>query len=73
MKNIMHPGQYLKTKYIDTQQKTIKSLANELDITPKKLSNFIKGKQSITYDLSIKLADIFNTTSEFWMTLQLNY
>ncbi|KPA19731.1 hypothetical protein MHK_000054 [Candidatus Magnetomorum sp. HK-1] len=35
MKNIMHPGQYLKTKYIDTQQKTIKSLANELDIAPK--------------------------------------
>jgi len=70
---IMHPGQYLKTKYIDPQQIKIKALANELNISTKKLSNFIKGKQSITYDLSLKLADIFNTTSEFWMTLQLNY
>ncbi|KPA12376.1 Addiction module antidote protein, HigA, partial [Candidatus Magnetomorum sp. HK-1] len=74
MKNkSMHPGQILKTKFIDSDQITIKDLAEKLDISTQKLSKIIKGNQSITYDLSLKLADIFYTPPEFWILLQLQY
>ncbi|KPA13733.1 Addiction module antidote protein, HigA, partial [Candidatus Magnetomorum sp. HK-1] len=74
MKNqSMHPGQILKTKFIDPDQIKIKDLAEKLDISTQKLSKIIKGNQSITYDLSLKLADIFYTPPEFWILLQLQY
>ena len=74
MKNVkIHPGKILKTKYIDPHQISVKALADKLNISLKKLMSIIKGKQSITYDLSLKLANIFETSSEFWILLQLQY
>ena len=69
----LHPGQILKTRYIDPGQISVKALAKQLGISSQKLSNIIKGKQSISYDLSLKLAEIFNTAHEYWILLQLQY
>ena len=69
----MHPGQILKTTFIDPEKISKKVLAQQLNISAQKLSKIIKGQQSITYDLSLKLADIFSTPPEFWVSLQLQY
>ncbi|KPA10841.1 Addiction module antidote protein, HigA, partial [Candidatus Magnetomorum sp. HK-1] len=72
-KKSMHPGQILKTTFIDPEKISKKVLAQQLNISAQKLSKIIKGQQSITYDLSLKLADIFSTPPEFWVSLQLQY
>ena len=73
MKNPVHPGIILKKVYIGSQSLSIKELSKELDISQKILNRFIKGKQSLTSDLSIKLSIYFQTTPELWLQLQLNY
>jgi len=50
----MHPGQILKTKFIDPEQISTKDIAEQLDISTQKLSKIIKGKQSITQKLSYR-------------------
>ncbi len=47
-KQSMHPGQILKTTFIDPQKISTKTLAHQLDISTQKLSKIIKGQQSIT-------------------------
>ncbi|KPA13406.1 Addiction module antidote protein, HigA [Candidatus Magnetomorum sp. HK-1] len=72
-KQSMHPGQVLKKTFIEPEKISIKVLSKQLDISTQKLSKIIKGQQSITYDLSLKLADIFPTPPEFWVLLQHQY
>lgn len=73
MSQVEHPGQILKNKYIETDQISVKDLAKQLNISYQKLSTIIKGKQSISYDLSLKLAKIFDTEPEYWFLHQLQY
>jgi len=72
-KQSMHPGQILKTTFIEPDKISKKALAKQLDISAQKLAKIVKGQQSITYDLSLKLADIFHTPPEFWTLLQHQY
>ena len=72
-KQSMHPGQVLKKTFIEPEKISIKVLSKQLDISTQKLSKIIKGQQSITYDISLKLADIFTTPPEFWVLLQHQY
>lgn len=74
-----HPGELIR-ETIDgireeTGQKlTIGEVAEGLGITRKTLSAIINGKQSITPEMSVRLAAGFaNTTAEFWLSVQENY
>ncbi|MBF0449888.1 MAG: HigA family addiction module antidote protein [Candidatus Magnetomorum sp.] len=74
MKRIsMHPGQILKKLYIDPQNLSISELSSMLGMKPSAVSRLIKGQHSFTSELSLKLAHIFQTTPEFWLSLQMNY
>jgi addiction module HigA family antidote len=72
-KQSFHPGRILKTTFLDPENISVKELANQLDISAQKLSKIIKGKMSITYDLSLKLGNVLHTPPEFWVMLQLQY
>jgi addiction module HigA family antidote len=52
---------------------TIEEVAKGLKMTHKALSVIINGKQSITPEMTLKLAKGFNTTPEFLMHAQENY
>jgi addiction module HigA family antidote len=74
-----HPGELIRETLDgireETGQKlTIGEVAEGLGVTRKTLSAIINGKQSITPEMSIRLATAFaNTTPEFWLTVQENY
>ena len=55
--NDLHPGQILKQLYIDPNHLSVKDLSKQLDMKYARLSKVIKGQQSITSELSLKLAD----------------
>jgi len=71
--NDLHPGQILKQLYIDPNHLSVKDLSKQLDMKYATLSKVIKGQQSITSELSLKLAHRFSTSPEFWLTLQMNF
>ena len=48
-------------------------LAIRLGVTPKHVSNIIKGIAPITYDTALKLEDVIGPSAEFWMNLETNY
>lgn len=74
-----HPGELIKETLDgireETGQKlTIGEVAEGLGVTRKTLSAIINGKQSVTPEMSIRLATAFaNTTPEFWLSVQENY
>jgi addiction module HigA family antidote len=48
-------------------------LARQIDVPANRISQIINGKRAITGDTALRLAHWFNTTPEFWVTLQAAY
>lgn len=68
-----HPGNIIKEDYLLPLSITIKDMAEGLGISRKTLSKIINERGAITPDMALRLSRAFDTTPDFWLTLQKNY
>ena len=64
-----HPGYYLK-EIVEDSGLTQEDFAKRLDTTPKNLSILIRGEQSLSVDISMKLSRMLGTSITYWLNLQ---
>lgn len=67
-----HPGYYIK-EVVSTSGLTQEDFAKRLDTTPKNLSLLIRGEQSLSLDLAMKLSRLLGTSVKYWLNLQNAY
>lgn len=67
-----HPGYYIK-EIIDESGLTQEDFAKRLDTTPKNLSYLIRGEQSLSIDIAVKLSRMIGTSVAYWLKLQNSY
>ena len=67
-----HPGYYIK-EIVDESGLTQEDFAKRLDITPKSLSLLVRGKQSLSIDIAMKLSHTIGTSVNYWLNLQNAY
>lgn len=67
-----HPGYYIK-EIVDESGLTQEDFAKRLDTTPKNLSLLIRGEQSLSIDIAMKLARMIGTSVSYWLNLQSSY
>lgn len=67
-----HPGYYIK-ELVDDSGLTQEDFAKRLDTTPKNLSLLIRGEQSLSLDLAMKLSRMLGTSTEYWLNLQTKF
>ena len=67
-----HPGYYIK-EIVDESGVTQKDFAKRLGTTPKKLSLLIRGEQSLSIDIAMKLSRMLGTSVNCWINLQNSY
>ena len=67
-----HPGYYIK-ELVDESGLTQEDFAKRLDTTPKNLSLLIRGEQSLSIDIAMKLSRMIGTTVNYWLNLQNAY
>ena len=67
-----HPGYYIK-EIIDESGLTQRDFAYRLDTTPKNLSLLIRGEQSLSIDIAMKLSRMMGTSVSYWLNLQNAY
>jgi addiction module HigA family antidote len=66
------PGEILEEEFLVPLEMTQKQLALKMDWDPSHLNLLIRGKRGVTAQTALKLARVFKTTPEFWMSLQSN-
>lgn len=71
-KMAFHPGYYIQ-ELVENSGLTQEDFAKRLDTTPKNLSLLIRAEQSLSIDIAIKLARLFDNSVEFWLNLQSTY
>ncbi len=67
-----HPGYYIK-EIVDDSGLTQEDFAKRLDTTPKNLSLLIRGEQSLSIDIAMKLSRMLGTNVSYWLNLQNAY
>ena len=67
-----HPGYYVN-EAVEASGLTQADFARRLDTTPKNLSLLIRGEQSLSLDMAMKLSRMMDTSVEYWMNLQIAY
>ena len=67
-----HPGYYIK-EIIDESGLTQRDFAYRLGTTPKNLSLLIRGEQSLSTDIAMKLSRMLGTSVSYWLNLQNAY
>lgn len=67
-----HPGYYIK-EIVEESGLTQGDFAKRLDTTPKNLSLLIRGEQSLSIDIAMKLSRITGTSVNYWLNLQNAY
>lgn len=69
----VHPGECLREDYLIPLGMSANALAKELHVPTPRINDIVRERRGITADTAMRLARYFDTTPQFWMTLQSEY
>ncbi len=69
----IHPGEIIKEEYLKPLSMSVNSLAVALRVPASRINDVVRQKRGVSIDTALRLARYFNTTSQFWMNLQISY
>jgi addiction module HigA family antidote len=64
------PGEILLHEFLNPLALTQVQAARRMGIPLNRLNEIVRGKRGVTADTALRLADLCNTSPEFWMNLQ---
>lgn len=73
MHNPAHPGQVLRTGYLEATGFTLTEIAQRLGVARNTLSELVNGRRGVSVEMALRLAAAFGTTPQFWLDMQRTY
>jgi addiction module HigA family antidote len=67
----VHPGEILKTEFMEPMKITVYRLAKNLEFPG--IYDIVREKRAITADTALRLGKYFGLPAQFWMNLQTDY
>lgn len=69
----VHPGEVLKDEFMDPLALSVAALARAIGVSPRRISEIVRGRRGIRAETALRLARYFNTDARSWMNLQARY
>jgi addiction module HigA family antidote len=69
----IHPGNILKSEFLDPLGITPHRLSRELHVSAPRVNDIILERRGITADMALRLGRFFGTTENLWLNLQAEY
>jgi addiction module HigA family antidote len=66
-----HPGDILKTRFLQPLHLTQVAAAERLGIPLQRLNEIVRRRRGVTPDTALRLARLFGNSPGFWLNLQL--
>jgi addiction module HigA family antidote len=73
MHNPAHPGEIVREECLKPLGLTVTAAAEALGVTRKALSDLLNGHTGISPDMAIRLEQVFGSTADTWLRLQMQY
>ncbi len=65
-----HPGELLREEVLPAAGITATQLAQRMGIAPRTVTALLQEKRGVTPDLAHRLARVFHTTPDLWLSMQ---
>jgi addiction module HigA family antidote len=69
----IHPGEILFEDFMTPLGLSQYRLAQDIGVTPIRISQIVHGQRAITVDTAMRLARYFGTSAAVWLRLQVRY
>ena len=73
MHNPPHPGEFIRATYIEPFDISIRSLAENLGVSPSTLTRIISQRSGISPEMALRLSKALDRSPESWLAMQHNY
>jgi antitoxin HigA-1 len=69
----IHPGEVLLEDFMKPLGLTQYRLAQDIGVTPIRISQIVHGQRAISVDTAMRLARYFGTSAAVWLRMQVRY
>lgn len=69
----VHPGEILREEFMGPLGLSMNRLALDLRVPATRIAEIVHERRAITPGTALRLARLFGTTPEFWLSLQTHY
>jgi len=73
MHNPPHPGEFIQATYIEPFDMSIRSLAENLGVSPSTLTRIINRRSGVSPEMALRLSKALGRSPESWLAMQHNY
>ena len=73
MHNPPHPGEFIKTVYLEPFAVSARQLAGSLEVSPSTLARVLKGASGISPEMALRLSRVLGRSPESWLAMQDKY
>lgn len=68
-----HLGEMLKEEFLIPLNLTQKELADSIQVPYQRINEIVAGKRGVTPSPALRVAKYFETSVDFWLSLQINF
>ena len=73
MHNPPHPGEFIRSVYLEPFSMSARTLARSLGVAPSTLNRVITGKSGISAEMALRLSRALGRSPESWLAMQGHY
>ena len=73
MYNPPHPGEFIKETYLEPFNLSQNEVADRLGVAHSTFNRLIRGLNSVSPEMAVRLSKVLGRTAESWLNLQSNY
>ena len=70
MHNPPHPGEFIRSVYLEPFELSTRALAGKLAVSPSTLNRIITGKSGVSPEMALRLAKSLGRSPESWLAMQ---
>jgi addiction module HigA family antidote len=70
MHNPPHPGEFIRSVYLEPFELSARALADKLAVSPSTLNRIITGKSGVSPEMALRLSKSLGRSPESWLALQ---
>jgi antitoxin HigA-1 len=68
-----HPGEILKTEFLDPLGISQYRIAKAIDVPPRRINEIVHGKRGVSADTALRLSRALGLSDMFWINMQAHY
>ena len=70
---VIHPGEYIKTAYLEPNNWSCTDLANAMDVSVSTITRLVNGTSDVSATMAWKLHYTLGRTAQSWMAMQASW